>query len=90
MLLAEMEYRQGLMGMPGAKKYDSPEQAAALLYNMSTTVFRAIKSKWDKLQGEVDMYQGMLDDIEAKMAKIYEEGANASGSNTEQTEPTCF
>ena len=88
MLLADMAYRQGLTGMPGAEKYDSPEQAAALLYNMSTTVFRAIKSKWDKLQGEVDMYQGMLDDIEAKMAKIYEEGANASGSNTEPTEPT--
>lgn len=88
MLLAEMAYKQGLMEMPGSEKYDNPEQAAMLLYGMSPTVYRVLKSQWNALEGEAKMYQGMLDEIEAKLSKIYEEGANASGSNTEQTEPT--
>ena len=88
MLLAEMAYKQGLMEMPGSEKYDNPEQAAMLLYGMSPTVYRVLKSQWNALEGEAKMYQGMLDEIEAKLSKIYEEGANASGSNTEPTEPT--
>lgn len=87
MLLAEMAYKQGLMEMPGSEKYDNPEQAAMLLYGMSPTVYRVLKSQWNALEGEAKMYKGMLDEIEAKLSKIYEEGANASGNNPEPSDP---
>lgn len=87
MLLAEMAYKQGLMGMPGAEKYDNPEQAAMRLFNMTPTVFRVLNSTWKKLEEEANMYQSMLDDIEAKLSKIYNEDANASGNNPETSDP---
>ena len=85
-LAAKAEYEQQLLY--GSKKYDSPEQAAAVLFGMSPTVYRSILSQYNTLKGEVDMYQSMLDDLQAKMKKVYEASANASSGNDDDPEYT--
>ena len=85
-LAAKAEYEQQLLY--GSKKYDSPEQAAAVLFGMSPTVYRSILSQYNTLKGEVDMYQSMLDDLQAKIKKVYEASANASSGNDDDPEYT--
>lgn len=85
-LAAKAEYEQQLLY--GSKKYNSPEEAAAVLFGMSPTVYRSILSQYNTLKGEVDMYQSMLDDLQAKMKKVYEASANASSGNDDDPEYT--
>lgn len=82
-LAAKAEYEQQLLY--GSKKYDSPEQAAVLLFGMSPTVYRAITAQYNTLKGEVDMYQGMLDELQAKMKKVYEASVDASSGKDDES-----
>lgn len=63
----------------GEKIYSSPEEAAMDMFGLTPTVFRVLQENMEELQGEVDMYQKIIDDIEDKMKQVKSSTASAPG-----------
>ncbi|MDO4801585.1 MAG: hypothetical protein Q4A15_05425, partial [Prevotellaceae bacterium] len=65
----------------GERSYSSPEEAAMDLFGLSPTVFRVVKETIDELEGEVNTYQSIIDEVEKKIAEVKRVQAEAVKAN---------